>query len=204
MWLLVCFCDEPGREHMKLLVASLVLAGMAVVTPKLHADPVLTVNGGVVGATFVETPIVNGFQWVYTDNTAGLSLDPPFAYSDNNVFTATFTDVAGVKLLNVNDVCANLGVLIPAPSCAVGFTFTDVGVGTPFLISNASLLGVFSFNASVDTLGVTVADVSVGGGSAQFGFGQPPAATPEPGSLGLLGTGVLGVAGVVRRRILAS
>jgi hypothetical protein len=35
------------------------------------------------------------------------------------------------------------------------------------------------------------------------GPGDPPAATPEPGSLALLGTSILGGAGILRRRFRA-
>jgi len=100
----------------------------------------------------------------------------------------------------VNDVCANVGVLHAANPCSLAFSFTDTDLGAPFLISDVNLLGLLSADINADVIGIEVGGASIGGGSAQFGFGQPPAATPEPGSLALLGTGVLGLAGVVRRR----
>jgi hypothetical protein len=36
--------------------------------------------------------------------------------------------------------------------------------------------------------------------SGSFVAGTPPAPTPEPGTLGLMGTGLAGLAGVIRRR----
>ena len=186
---------------MKLLAALFAFASLALIAPNMYADPVLSANAGVTGGTLVETPIVGGFTWVYTDTNVNLfSIIPPSATLDNNVFTATFTDIAGVALLNVNDVCANVGVLHAANPCSLAFSFTDTDLGAPFLISDVNLLGLLSADINADVIGIEVGGASIGGGSAQFGFGQPPAATPEPGSLALLGTGVLGLAGVVRRR----
>ena len=186
---------------MKLIATLFAFASLALFTPHSYADPVLTVTSGVTGGTFVETPIAGGFQWVYTDTQGALySFIPPAFTLDNNVFTATFTDIAGVALLNVNDVCANVGIFHAANPCSLGFSFTDTDLGAPVLMSNVSLLGLLSADVNASALNIEVGGASIGGGSAQFGFGQPPAATPEPGGLSLLGTGVLGVAGVLRRR----
>lgn len=189
---------------MKLLAALFAFASLALFAPNMYADPVLTVTAGVTGGTFVETPIVGGFQWVYTDTVATVGLPPVIAgipvgsTVDNNVFTATFTDIAGVSLLNVTDLCANVGVLHAANPCSLAFSFTDTNLGVPYLMSDVNLLGLLSADVNANVLNIEVGGASIGGGSATFGFG--PAPTPEPGSLALLGTGVLGIAGVVRRK----
>ena len=190
---------------MKLLIATLALLSLTVFAPNMYADPVLTVNAGVTGGVLVETPIAGGVQWVYTDTNVNVfSLAPPSATVDNNVFTATFTDIAGVALLNVNDVCANVGVLHAANPCSLEFAFSDTDLGDPFLLSNVNLLGLLSANVNAGVLDIEVGGASIGGGSAEFGFGAPPpAATPEPGTLSLLGTGLLGVAGALRRKFRA-
>ena len=188
-----------------MLIAALALLSLTVFAPNIYADPVLTVNAGVAGGVLVETPIVGGFQWVYTDTNATVySLIPPSSTIDNNVFTATFTDIGGVALLNVTDICANVGVLHAATPCSLEFAFSDTNLGVPFLLSDVNLLGLLSANVNADVLDIDVGGASIGGGSAEFGFGAPPpAATPEPGTLSLLGSGLLGVAGVVRRRFRA-
>lgn len=203
---------------MKLLAVLFALVSLGIFAPNLYADPVLTVNAGVTGGALVETPILGGYTWVYTDTVADLGLPvPPLGLPlgstlDNNVFTATFTDIAGVSLLNVNDVCVNVGVLVAANPCSLAFSFTDTDLGAPILLSNVNLLGLLSADINADAIGIEVGGASIGGGQAQFGFGPPPAgggmpappsATPEPGSLSLLGTGLLGLAGAVRRKFRA-
>jgi hypothetical protein len=198
---------------MKLLAVLFALVSLGIFAPNLYADPVLTVNAGVAGGALVETPILGGETWVYTDTVANLGLPvPPLGLPlgstvDNNVFTATFTDIAGVALLNVNDICANVGVLHAANPCSLAFSFTDTDLGVPFLESNVNLLGLLSADVNANVIGLEVGGASIGGGQAEFGFEPPPggnppptSATPEPGSLSLLGTGLLGLAGIVRRK----
>jgi hypothetical protein len=197
-----CAIDTVKEIHpMKLLCSMAVLVLLGMVAPNMYADPVLTLNSSAVAGTFVETPIAGGDTWVYTDTSAGGSFVPPYAYADNNVFTATFTDIAGVALLNINDLCANAAIGIPANSCALGFTFTDASLGTPFLKSNADALGILGITIDADVVGIN-AGASVGGGSAQIGFAAP-SPTPEPNTLTLLGTGLLGMAGVMRKKLFA-
>ena len=189
---------------MKLFLPLSLLVLLGIFAPNLYADPVLTVNAGVAGGALVETPIAGGETWVYTDDSVVASLDPLYATTDNNVFTATFTDIAGVSLLNVNDLCVNVGVSVPAKPCSLGFTFTDASLGTPFLESSASLLGILGVDLNANAVGLEVGGASIGGGSAEIGFNNPPpSVTPEPPALTLLGTGLLGLAGVVKRRFYA-
>ena len=188
---------------MKLLCSLAVLVFLGMVAPCSYADPVLAINSQAVAGALVETPVAGGETWVYTDDSAGASILPTYAFTDNNVFTATFTDIGGVALLNVNDVCANVAVGIAANSCGLGFTFTDASLGTPFLESSASLLGTLAVDANATAVGLEVGGASVGGGSAEIGFNPSPSPTPEPSSLTLLGTGLLGMAGVIRKKLLA-
>ncbi len=70
----------------------------------------------------------------------------------------------------------------------------DLIVNAGFTYNNGSNIGVFGFSTLNDQAFV----------ASNFVTSAEPeiAATPEPSSLALLGTGVLGVAGVIRRRLL--
>jgi hypothetical protein len=198
----VAYRNAIRRSTMKLFLPLSVLVLLGIFTPNMFADPVLTVNGGVAGGVLVETPIAGGETWVYTDDTVDVSVIPPYVLTDNDVFAATFTDIAGVALLNVTDICVNAGVLAPANPCA-GFAFSDTSLGIPYLISATGDLAA-AINLNVGALGIDLAGLSIGSGTASIGFNNPPpSVTPEPSALTLLGTGLLGLAGVVKRKFYA-
>lgn len=53
----------------------------------------------------------------------------------------------------------------------------------------------------ITTGGTTIAGVFNQGGKAGWGGSSDTFVTPEPGTLGLLGTGLVGLAGIVRRKL---
>jgi hypothetical protein len=192
---------------MKLSLPLSVLVLLGLFAPNLYADPVLTINAGTAVGALVETPIVGGDLWVFTDTSAvvlGADGNTLGSFFDNDVITATFTDIAGVALLNVTDVCANASVLVPVNPCA-GFAFSDTALGTPFLINGTGDLANLDLAAGVDVnvgvLGLNLVGASIGSGAAQIGFNNPaPSVTPEPSALTLFGTGLLGLAGVMKKK----
>ena len=191
---------------MKSLAAFLALVSLTFASANLHADPVLSLSAGTTALALVETPVLGGDAYVYEDlNTTVYSILPPSLQITDQTFTAIYTDIAGVSLLNVTDVCAEANVLAPAAPCqALAFSFTGVGLGDAVQLAALGTVGV-------DLTG-NVADInfgaSIGGGSAEIGFpggggGGGDSPVPEPGTLSLMATGLLSAAGVIRKRCMA-
>jgi hypothetical protein len=182
---------------MKSLSAFLALVILVLVPINLHADPIVSLNTGLVSDTLVETPVLGGEQFVYTD------LYTNIFNTTLQTFTATFTDILGVNLLNVTDVCAQVNIVFAAKPCsALAFSFTDLSLGKAI---NLGALGVVGLDLNGDVAGLDFG-ASIGGGSAEIGFENPPAPNspvPEPGTLSLFATGLLATAGAVRRRFAA-
>jgi PEP-CTERM motif len=96
------------------------------------------------------------------------------------------------------------------------FTGTFSGPVSLALVSSANGTNVYDLSGALSgttasgfkTTGVSIQLVIDSGkgpfdGSTTVGSGDSTVVVPEPGSLGLLGTGLIGVAGVVRRKLKA-
>jgi hypothetical protein len=123
---------------------------------------------------------------------SGSYLGATFTVTGNQV---TFTDM---------DVTATE----PLPNSAFnGFVFTD-------LTTNPNISGITMVSGNITGIGTSFTSASLlfdfGDTSPQIGqtatfditFGSPTSATPEPSAFVLLGTGLLGIAGAMRRRFV--
>ena len=132
--------------------------------------------------------------------------------------SVTFTTGALTGSLQTGGTFAAGGsILITASNGAVLFkgTFSGPttwgllpGIGNPtnsyFLVGTVSGWTGAGYWTSGTTFDMTLnVGEGVFDGSATVGSGDTPLMVPEPGSLGLLGTGLIGVAGVVRRKLKA-
>jgi hypothetical protein len=160
------------------------------------------------GTTVVGTPILNGFSFVYANTTLGV-LDNALLQSSTSVVTATYVDVLGtLGVFNFTDICTKVTVVGPIIPCQdLAISFTDVTLGDASIV--AALAANINVGVGVGNISIAGANlapnfgllgVSVAGASGEIDFQNPPPAVPEPGTLSLMATGLLGAAGVVRRK----
>ena len=138
--------------------------------------------------SFTETQFGN------TGNTTAVSFDEPaILTSPTRILAADFVSSSTTYPDSVSDVviyplyaedCTG-----PPDSCVeVDFSGNDSAAAF-FPGTNLTSVGVYTYNANGETATLTITDLSV-----------PTSVTPEPSSIALLSTGLLGIAGVVRKR----
>ena len=186
---------------MKLLQSLFVCCAFAVVQ-QAHADLVGTSVTGSLRFNGVPTNYfnaANGFVPAGYGNSSGsptvtIGPGPEFGFNDSaNLDTANFTG----NMLTITGECLR-------SSCtgngSVQYSFTDAafaGLNLTFLSNGLNLTG--SLNGTTLTLQQGTGIPANGTASSTFSL-TPAAVTPEPSSFALLGTGILGVIGVARKR----
>ena len=175
--------------------ALVLTAGIMFFNLLAHADVIGT---SVTGAVFYETHPGNYFDPAKGGsagygNSAGTTVTIgsgiEFGYADYfNTDTADFTG-SGLSISDVDRATALPFEMIFTDAAFAGFsetTGTDQG---------------YTFTFSGDTLDIFYAGITHSGiYDATFSY-APASATPEPSSIALLGSGMMGVVGIVRRRL---
>lgn len=175
------------------MFASVVLAcSILAATAVAHAD---TLNGTTVSGNL--SIATNPF----TTSSAIIGPGVEFNTAGTYKYAADFSDTGflfNVSCTGTIRMCAAVG--------AVDYTatFTDAAfLGGTFSSALANGIGIQDFSYNLDGATLTITGLPASQGSEALSFTPGVAVTPEPSSFILLGTGLLGAAGMLRRRFLA-
>ncbi len=186
---------------MKKILAVFAVAVLSFSASSLRADLLGTkVNGTLTfnGGTVNYFDPANGFVPAGDGNAAGANnvvIGPGVEFGFNDGANRDVANFSAMQLV-VRDVC------LSGANCTFNgpfkMTFTDTAFTSASILSN-DLNVTFSFAGDVLTVNYPGAFVADNNATAVFSIGST-APTPEPGTVGLVATGLLGAAGAIRRR----
>ena len=170
------------------LLASVVLSASSTIAA--HAS---TISPG------IDLNLVNGTtNYTFVQTTPGT-----FVATDGlNSVTAVYLHTPLSDTFAVTEVCLNVGPLVPCKGYSFSIADTNAAAVSVGLGLSAAAMADTTLGTNLATLHV---DGSLGAALETVTFALPagsvtPSAVPEPGTLSLMATGLIGAAGAVRRR----